>query len=275
MSNSKDILEPAISDQATAEAIHHIEWAEREASATASDINSIVGERIMDRYFEAADTLLLDGATPWEIDEAMVEFGFALGPYAVRDIVGLDVEHARRREQDATRDPKRRYIPIADRMVELGKLGRKVGAGWYRYPGGDGRVDDPIVADLGIEEAYFAKVVRVDYSEDDIRERLLLALINEAADLLQAGIAQTAAGIDLLTVAVYGFPRRRGGLMHYADTLGANVIVGQLEALREEDPVAWQISPLLQRCATDSVLISDTSTSISAVGASTLGGCLE
>ncbi len=211
--------------------------------------DGFVGNRILARYREAADTVFMDGSTPWEIDEAMVEFGYAMGPYAVQDLSGLDIAHANRRRQDATRDPARRYIPIADRMVELGKLGRKTGAGWYRYPGGEGRVDDPIVADLGIEEAHFAGIERVEYSADEIRQRLLLAMINEAADLLHEGIAQSATDIDLVTVFGYGFPRWRGGLMHYADTLGAAEIVKQIQQLAKEDPVAWKISPLLKQCA--------------------------
>ncbi len=211
--------------------------------------DGFVGNRILARYREAADTVLMDGSTPWEIDEAMVEFGYAMGPYAAQDLSGLDIAHANRRRQDATRDPKRRYIPIADRMIELGKLGRKSGAGWYRYPGGGGRVDDPIVADLALEEAHFAGIERVDYTADEIRERLLLAMINEATFILQEGVAKSASDIDLVTVLGYGFPRWRGGLMHYADTLGAPWIVKQLERLAVEDPVAWTISPLLQRCA--------------------------
>ena len=211
--------------------------------------DGFVGNRILARYREAADTVLMDGSTPWEVDEAMVEFGFPMGPYAAQDLSGLDIAHANRRRQDATRDPARRYVPIADRMVELGKLGRKTGAGWYRYPGGEGRVEDPIVADLALEEAHFAGIERTDYEADEIRERLVLAMINEAADVLDEGVAGSARDIDLVTVLGYGFPRWRGGLMHHADTLGAKAIVERLERLGEEDPVAWRVSPLLRRCA--------------------------
>ncbi len=219
--------------------------------------DGFVGNRILARYREAADTLLIDGSTPWEIDEAMVEFGYAMGPYAAQDLSGLDIAHANRRRQDATRDPARRYIPIADRMVELGKLGRKTGAGWYRYPGGNGRVEDPVVADLGIEEAHFAGIERVEYSADEIRERLTLAMINEASDILHEGIAQSAADIDLVTVFGYGFPRWRGGLMHYADTLGAKEIVSRLTRLGNEDAIAWKISPLLSHCSENGIPLCD------------------
>ena len=210
--------------------------------------DGFIGNRILARYREAADTVFMDGSTPWEVDDAMVEFGYAMGPYEAQDLSGLDIAYANRQRQAPTRDPNRRYIPIADRMIELGKLGRKTSAGWYRYPGGGGKVEDPIVADLAIEEAHFAGITRTDYSGQEIRQRLVLAMINEASDILDAGIAQSAGDIDLVTVFGYGFPRWRGGLMHYADSLGVETIVAQLEILAQEDPVAWKVSPLLRRC---------------------------
>ena len=211
--------------------------------------DGFIGNRILARYREAADTVFMDGSTPWEVDDAMVEFGYAMGPYEAQDLSGLDIAYANRQRQAPTRDPNRRYIPIADRMIELGKLGRKTSAGWYRYPGGGGKVEDPIVADLAIEEAHFSGITRTDYSSQEMRQRLVLAMINEAADILDAGIAQSAGDIDLVTVFGYGFPRWRGGLMHYADSLGVETIVAQLEILAQEDPVAWKVSPLLRRCA--------------------------
>ncbi|MGB2497955.1 MAG: FAD-dependent oxidoreductase, partial [Planktomarina sp.] len=211
--------------------------------------DGFIGNRILARYREAADTVFMDGSTPWEVDDAMVEFGYAMGPYEAQDLSGLDIAYANRQRQAATRDPNRRYIPIADRMIELGKLGRKTSAGWYRYPGGGGKVEDPIVADLAIEEAHFSGITRTDYSSQEIRQRLVLAMINEAADILDAGIAQSAGDIDLVTVFGYGFPRWRGGLMHYADSLGVEKIVAQLEILAQEDTVAWKVSPFLRRCA--------------------------
>lgn len=221
----------------------------RKIPVQAGVCDGFIGNRILARYREAADTVFMDASTPWDVDEAMVEFGYAMGPYEAQDLSGLDIAHANRRRQDATRDPDRRYIPIADRMVELGKLGRKTGAGWYRYPGGGGKVEDPIVADLALEEMHFAGRTRVDITSAEISERLLLAMINEAADILHEGIAQSARDIDLVTVFGYGFPRWRGGLMHYADTLGAAHIVERLTVLSEEDPLVWAPSPVLRECA--------------------------
>ena len=229
----------------------------RKVPVLAGVCDGFIGNRILARYREAADTVFMDGSTPWEVDEAMVEFGYPMGPYESQDLSGLDIAHANRRRQDATRDPNRRYIPIADRMIELGKLGRKTGAGWYRYPGGKGKVEDPIVADLANEEAHFAGRTRTDYVPADIRNRLLLAMINEAANILYEAIAQSARDIDIVTVSGYGFPRWRGGLMQYADSLGVQAIVRELEVLTKEDPIAWQISPLLRACAKDGSTLAD------------------
>ncbi|CUH64020.1 Fatty acid oxidation complex subunit alpha [Thalassovita gelatinovora] len=214
-------------------------------------------DRLLARYHEAADTVFMDGSTPWEVDEAMVDFGFALGPYEAQDLTGLDIEFVQRRRRDANRAPNRRHIPILDRMIELGKLGRKTGAGWYRYPGGGGKVDDPIVADLALEESHFERRTRTDYSADQIRDRLLLALINEAADLLHDGTAATARDIDLVMIHRLGFPASRGGLMRYADSLGAAHIVERLQALIPEDPVAWAISPRLLTAAKTGQKLAD------------------
>ncbi len=219
--------------------------------------DGFIGNRILARYREAADTVFMDGSTPWEVDEAMVDFGYAMGPYEAQDLSGLDIAHANRRRQDATRDPARRYIPIADRMVELGKLGKKTGAGWYRYPGGGGKVEDPIVADLALEEAHFANRTRTDYDADTIRHRLVLAMINEAADILAEGIAERAVDIDLVTVFGYGFPRWRGGLMHYADTIGAAKILTDLTALCAEDPLVWKPSKVIEDCAARGIKLAD------------------
>jgi len=219
--------------------------------------DGFIGNRILARYREAADTVLMDASTPWEVDEAMVAFGYPMGPYEAQDLSGLDIAHANRRRQDATRDPNRRYIRIADRMVELGKLGKKTGAGWYRYPGGGGKVEDPIVADLALEEAHFAKVTRTEYSEGEISERLVMAMINEAADILADGIAQQASDIDLVTVYGYGFPRWRGGLMHHADEIGVEAILSTLQKFEKEDAIAWKPSRVITECAERGIALSE------------------
>ena len=229
----------------------------RKVPVLAGVCDGFIGNRILARYREAADTLLMDGSTPWDIDEAMVNFGYAMGPYEAQDLSGLDIAYANRRRQDATRDPNRRYIPISDRMVDEGRLGKKVGVGWYRYPGGKGRVDDPLIEDLIREEAHFAKVTREEIPEDEIQNHLILAMINEAADILGEGIAHSAAEIDLVSVLGYGFPRWRGGLLHHADNIGVSEIIKQLNTLFETDPVAWKVSDVLTHCERAGISLSE------------------
>lgn len=219
--------------------------------------DGFIGNRILARYREAADTVLMDGSTPWDIDEAMVAFGYPMGPYEAQDLSGLDIAYANRKRQAPTRDPNRRYIPIADRMVQEGRLGRKTSVGWYRYPGGGGAVVDPLIEDLVREEAHFAKVTRREYTHEEIRTRLVCAMINEASDILAEGIARSAADIDLVLVHGYGFPRWRGGLMFHADSMGPATILGHIRAFAEEDPVAWKASPLLVRLAEEGRRFAD------------------
>lgn len=207
--------------------------------------DGFIGNRILTRYREVADMLLMDGATPWEIDAAMVEFGYPMGPYEAQDLSGLDIAYASRKQRAATRDPARRYVPIADRMVEEGRLGRKSGVGWYRYPGGGAAVVDPLVEDLILEEARFAKVRRRVIEPEEIRNRLLYAMINEAAAILEEKIASSASDVDLVSILGYGFPRWRGGLLHYADQQGAGKILEQVDEYALEDPVVWRASQLL------------------------------
>jgi 3-hydroxyacyl-CoA dehydrogenase len=228
----------------------------RKIPVLAGVCDGFIGNRILARYREAADTLLLDGALPWEVDAAMEALGYAMGPYAAQDLSGLDIAHANRRRQDATRDPARCYVPIGDRLVEAGRLGRKTGAGWYNHAGG-ARAPDPAVEEVILAEARAAGVTRRTFAPEEISRRLVLAMINEAAAILDEGIAQSAADIDLVTVHGYGFPRWRGGLMHHADVIGAPALRDALAALAAEDAVAWAPAPLIDDCARRGVPFAD------------------
>ncbi|MGH6923706.1 MAG: FAD-dependent oxidoreductase [Propylenella sp.] len=208
--------------------------------------DGFIGNRILTRYREEADIILLQGALPWTIDEAMVGFGMAMGPYMVQDLSGLDIAFAQRKRKATTRDSNSRYVPIGDRMVEAGRLGKKTGAGWYRYSGNDAAAVDDFVENLICEEARRAGVLRRAITPEEIRARLVAAMINEAADVLFEGIATKASDIDLVLVHGYGFPRWRGGLMFYADSLGTRAVLDAVEAFGREDPVIWKPSPLLR-----------------------------
>ena len=219
--------------------------------------DGFIGNRILARYREIADMLLVDGATPYEIDEAMVAFGYPMGPYEAQDLSGLDIAYANRKRQTTTRDPTRRYIPISDRMVERGRLGKKCSVGWYRYPDEQGKVEDPVVLDLVVEESSFAKVKRRPFSQNEICERLITAMINEASDILEERSAQSPKDIDLVTVHGYGFPRWRGGLMYHADQLGLTRIVNTLKRLEQEDPIVWKPSAGLLRAVKSGTSFSE------------------
>lgn len=205
--------------------------------------------RLLDRVIEAADTLVMDGSTPWEIDEAMVAYGFDMGIYEAQDLAGLDIAYARRRAGDASRDPARRYIPISDRAVREGRLGKKIGWGWYRYPGGGGSVVDPLVEDLAREEAWFAGVTPHPIPEPELIRRLLLALINEAAMLISRGHMSGWDQADLIARHALGFPAARGGPGAVLADWGAQRTLQEMQMLRAEDPVAWEPAPLLRQMA--------------------------
>ena len=219
--------------------------------------DGFIGNRILARYREAADTLLMDGCTPWDIDAAMVDFGYAMGPYEAQDLSGLDIADANRRRQDDTRDPARRYVPIADHVVAAGRLGRKTGAGWDQYPASGGKNIDPFIDTLIMQVAAAAGINRRAFSNFDIQNRLVLAMINEAANILFDGIAATAADIDLVLVHGYGFPRWRGGLLHYADQIGVDRLLAMLRNYATEDPLVWQPSRVIIDCAEARISLAD------------------
>ncbi len=202
--------------------------------------DGFIGNRILMRYREAADSMLLEGATPYQIDEAMVEFGYPIGPYETQDIAGLDIAYANRRRQDATRDPKRRYVQISDKMVESGRIGRKVNKGWYRYEDGTGGQRDSEVEKLIAEEAKRCGIKQQTIRHDEIRMRLIAAMVNEACGILAEGIAQSTADIDIVTVYGYGFPKHKGGLMYEADSISSESILESLRQLAQQDPVLWK-----------------------------------
>lgn len=171
-----------------------------------------IGNRIFSAYRREAEFLVEDGALPHEIDAAMEAYGFAMGPFAVFDLAGLEIAWARRKRQAATRDPAERYVDIADRLCEAGRFGQKTGRGWYAYPDGR-RAVDPEVTAL-IEASRAAKgIAPRRFEAPGIVERLLAAMAVEGKALLAEGIARSAADIDLVMINGYGFPAHKGGPM--------------------------------------------------------------
>ena len=214
--------------------------------------DGFIGNRILTRYRQTADVALLEGALPAQVDTAMTGFGMAMGPYATQDLSGLDIAYAnRKRKRDAGEVFKGRYVPIADRMVEDQKrLGRKTGAGWYDYDGGKAAAS-ALVDDEVRRASTEAGVTRRDFSDAELSRRLALSMIAEGADIIEEGIANRPADVDLVLVHGYGFPRWRGGPMQYATFLGLPVVLTRLEELAAADPVSFAVPPLLARLVAD------------------------
>jgi len=211
--------------------------------------DGFVGNRMLQRVREAAELLLLDGAEPEQIDRAMRGFGYSMGLYETQDMSGLDIAWANRRRQQATRDPERRYSKVQDQVCEAGWLGRKAGLGWYVYENDKLTGPNPAVAPLIAAEAARHGISRRELSDKAVLQTLILALINEAANILDEGIARSASDIDLVLVHGYGFPRFRGGPLHYADQLGIQKVREELAILNAGDSLLWNISPLILRLA--------------------------
>ena len=174
-----------------------------------------IGNRIYSAYRREAEFMVEDGAAPQDVDAALEAYGFPMGIFAVNDMAGLEIAWARRKRQAATRDPNERYVEIADRLCEAGRLGRKSGRGWYDYSSG-ARAVDPQVTAL-IEAARATKgIAPRGFSAAEIVTRLLNAMADEGAALLTEGIAARASDIDLVMIHGYGFPAHKGGPMFAA-----------------------------------------------------------
>src|SRR5581483_67392 len=183
----------------------------------AANAEGFIGNRILFAYRAQCEYLLEEGAWPEDVDRALTGFGMAMGPFAVSDMAGLDIAWAMRKRKAATRDPRARYVAIADRLCEAGRFGRKTGAGWYRYPDGTTRGEpDPAVHAIVAEASREKGVARRAIGADEIRDRALAAMVNEAAMTVGEGIAEDAGDVDLLMVNGYGFPAGRGGPLFWA-----------------------------------------------------------
>jgi len=212
--------------------------------------DGFVGNRMLYAYRRQADFLLEDGALPHEVDQAVVEFGLPMGPYAMADLAGLDIGWAVRKRQEATRPKHLRYSTIPDRICELGRFGQKTGAGFYRYEKGSRTpIPDPEIASLIEEVSRELGIERRSFTRDQIVERCIYALINEGAKILEEGIALRASDVDLVWIHGYGFPRYRGGPMFYADTVGVRTVGDAVARFYQEQGEWMRPAPLLERLA--------------------------
>ena len=218
--------------------------------------DGFIGNRILAHYKMVADYLVMDGASPQDVDEALEGFGFAMGPFKVGDLAGLDIGWATRKRKAATRSSDERYIPISDRICENGWFGRKTGKGFYVYDGKTA-TPNPEVANIINAERLKAGVPVQVFAHDEIVDRYMTAMISEATRVLEDGIAQRPIDVDAVFLFGYGFPRHRGGPLHYADTIGATELVRRIKAYAGEDPHYWQVPKLLEKMAADGSTFAD------------------
>ena len=208
--------------------------------------DGFIGNRILAVYRAAADHMMEDGCSPYEIDAAMREFGYPMGPFQVSDLAGGDIGWATRKRRAATRDPKARYVQIADRICERGWFGQKTGRGYYLYPeGARTGVPDPEVLQIIDAERVRANIQPHALTPELIVRKYMAAMINEGANVVHQGIALRPLDVDVTFVHGYGFPRHRGGPMKYADMVGLEKILADIQAFAKQDPLFWQPSPLL------------------------------
>ena len=209
--------------------------------------DGFIGNRMLQAYRRQADYMLIDGCLPHQIDQAMRVFGMPMGPYELQDLTGLQIAYANRRRVAATRDPLERYVTIADQLCESGRLGQRVGKGWYRYEKGDRTPHrDDEVERLIEQVSAVDRVDRRQFSEDEVQSRLLAALINEGGHILDEGIARRAADIDLVEIHGYGFPRSRGGPMYFGESVGRESLLSTMHDVAEQSPHSWRISRYLE-----------------------------
>ncbi|WP_310633973.1 3-hydroxyacyl-CoA dehydrogenase NAD-binding domain-containing protein [Paraburkholderia sp.] len=218
----------------------------RKVPVRAGVCDGFIGNRILAVYRTAADHLMEDGASPYQIDKAVREFGFPMGPYQVVDLAGGDIGWATRKRRAATRDPKARYVQIADRLCERGWFGQKTGRGFYLYPEG-ARVGtpDPEVESIIRTERERAGISPRSFSDEAILRRYMAAMVNEGANVVHEKIALRPLDVDVTLIYGYGFPRYRGGPMQYADTVGLANVLADIREYAKEDPLFWKPSPLL------------------------------
>jgi 3-hydroxyacyl-CoA dehydrogenase len=215
--------------------------------------DGFIGNRMLAKYGAAANGLLMQGALPQQVDKALEKFGFAMGPFRVGDLAGLDIGWAGRKRR-AAENPDAYQRVVADAICEQGRFGQKTGAGWYRYePGAREPIPDPLVTAI-IEQFRKERGIHPrKISDDEVVERCVFALVNEGARILEEKIAARASDIDVVYLNGYGFPQHRGGPMLHADIVGLPNVVRTLKRFAAEPGAEawWQPAPLLLQLADD------------------------
>ena len=212
----------------------------------AGNCDGFIGNRMLMFYGSEAEFLLEEGAIPEQIDRVIEAFGFAMGPFAMRDLAGNDVGFMIRRGRKLPSDE--RWSPILERIVSAGRLGQKAGKGFYRYEGRT-RIVDPEVTALIESVSRELGIRRREIPDEEILDRLLHPLVNEGARILEEGIAIRASDIDVVYVYGYGFPAYRGGPMFWAEQSGLQRVVDTMRRLAPTHGARWRPAALLERLA--------------------------
>lgn len=214
--------------------------------------DGFIGNRMVARYGQAAHDLVVAGALPQQVDKVLEKFGFAMGPFRMSDLAGLDIGWAIRKRRNAE-VPSEAKPNVADALCEAGRFGQKTGAGWYRYiPGNRVAQPDPVVAETITQFRAAHGVTPRAISDEEIIERCVYALVNEGARIVEEGIAERASDVDIVYLNGYGFPLHRGGPMLYADQVGIVNVERALKRIAAEpgaDVAFWTPAALLSRLA--------------------------
>jgi len=212
--------------------------------------DGFIGNRMIEQYSRQAGFLLEEGCTPEQVDKAIEKFGFAMGPFRMGDLAGNDIGWAIRKRRYVEK-PHMKYSKTADLLCELGRYGQKTGAGWYDYkPGKRDAIPSALVVEMIEKHRKDLGLTPRKISDEEIVQRLVYSLVNEAAHILEEGIASRASDIDMVYLTGYGFPLHRGGPMQYADTVGLFNVVQSMKRFAKnplDDAQFWQPAPLLAK----------------------------
>ena len=216
----------------------------------AGNCHGFIGNRMLEPYFREAQFLVEEGASVEQVNQAMYDFGMAMGPLAVDDLAGLDIAWLIRKARAAHVKPGLRVPLVADKLCEQGRFGQKAGRGWSLYDANRKQSPDPDTAALIESTARAAGIERRAISNEEIVDRCVYGLINEGARILEDGIAQRAVDIDITYIYGYGFPAWRGGPMFYADTVGLPKVIARIEEFeKKHGSDLWSPAPLLKQLA--------------------------
>ncbi|WP_164662304.1 3-hydroxyacyl-CoA dehydrogenase NAD-binding domain-containing protein [Tropicibacter sp. Alg240-R139] len=208
--------------------------------------DGFIGNRILSRYSTAADHMVLDGASPYQIDRVVEGFGLPMGPFAMADLAGLDIGQATRKRLAPTRDPRDRVPTYADTLCEKGHRGQKTGRGYYAYDG-RARTENADVLPLIDAERERLGIKARTFDDDEILRRYMAAMVNEAARVVGEGIARRPLDVDVVLLMGYGFPRYHGGPLKWADMQGLSGILSDIQEFAKDDSYFWQPAPLLEQ----------------------------